>query len=58
LHDTGNFPFSEAAQLTIEEEREKAQEYFENWYPRGETLLKGASFYLHLMPLLSSLILL
>jgi len=42
LHDTDNFQFLEAAQLTIEEEKEKAQNYFDTWYPYGSEFLIDA----------------
>jgi HEPN domain-containing protein/predicted nucleotidyltransferase len=48
LFDTKSFEFEKPAELTLEEEREKAQVYYDNWYPRGETLLKGAGFYLQI----------
>lgn len=46
LYDSQNFKFSEAAQLTIEEEKEKAQEYFNIWFPQASDFLDGATYYL------------
>ncbi|WP_257667530.1 HEPN domain-containing protein [Parapedobacter tibetensis] len=46
LYDTGNYRFTEPAKLTLQEKRDKAQGYFELWFPRGRGFLKGAKFYL------------
>jgi len=46
LHDSGNTEFVKPKVLTPEEEREKAQGYFDIWFPRGQGFLKGAHFYL------------
>lgn len=48
LYDSGNFQFAEPVQLIPAEEKERAQEYFDIWYPKGESLLKGSSFYLNI----------
>src|SRR5690606_28060205 len=39
LFDTGNYRFVEPAKLTPQEEKEKAQGYFEIWFPYGGEFL-------------------
>jgi len=46
LYDTGNFDVVEPAELTCQEEKERAQEYFDIWYPQGIGFLDGAKFHL------------
>lgn len=46
LYDTGKSVFSEAKVLTIQEERQKAQNYYDVWFPKGVSFLRGANFYL------------
>ncbi len=42
LHDTGHYQFVEPATLTPQEEKEKAQGYFEIWFPYGGEFLIDA----------------
>jgi len=42
LFDTGNYRFVEPAKLTPQEEKEKAQGYFEIWFPYGGEFLIDA----------------
>jgi len=42
LYDTGNVKFAEPRELTSEEKREKAQRYFDNWFPQGNEFLIDA----------------
>lgn len=46
LYDTGNTEFVKPKILTPEEQKKKAQDYFDLWFPRGQGFLKGAHFYL------------
>ncbi len=43
LFDTENVHFAEPRQLTPEEEKEKAQRYFDIWFPQGNEFLIDAS---------------
>lgn len=59
LYDTGNLQFVEPRELTPEERREKAQRYFNTWFPQAKEFiidsrnalnrksLKNGIFYLH-----------
>ena len=59
LFDTGNFEFSESRILTAEEEKQRAQDYFDIWFPQSSEFiidakhaldrssLNIATFYLH-----------
>jgi len=44
LYDTGNFAFDESKTLTPVEEKEKAQGYFDIWFPRGMEFLDHAKY--------------
>jgi len=44
LYDTGNFQFSEPAVLTAAEEKERAEEYFNIWYPQGTGFLRHTNY--------------
>lgn len=46
LFDTKKVHFAEPRQLTPEEDKEKAQRYFDIWFPQAIQFLKGAQFYL------------
>lgn len=46
LYDTSSFEFEEAAKLTAKEEQEKAQAYYEIWYPQASEFLDGVTHYL------------
>lgn len=46
LYDTGRHSFLTAKPLTATEEKQKAQDYYDLWYPKGRSFLKGAGFYL------------
>lgn len=48
LYDTGNFEFEKAKELTPAEEKERAQEYFNIWYPRGKGLLDISNYCLNI----------
>lgn len=45
LFDSGNYQFNEPAVLTPEEEKEKAQGYFDIWFPQGKDFLDGAVYH-------------
>ncbi|MBB5436599.1 HEPN domain-containing protein [Pedobacter sp. AK017] len=61
LFDTKSFEFEKAAELTLEEERKKAQAYYDIWYPQASQFLidavnayqrgtdgyRNSAFYLH-----------
>lgn len=61
LHDTRNFKFEKPKRLTPAEEKEKAQDYFDIWFPQGSQFLidavnayergtqghRNSAFYLH-----------
>ena len=40
LYDTGNYQFVEPAKLTAQEEAEKAQGYFDIWFPQASEFLE------------------
>lgn len=44
LFDTGRYQFADPVILTPREEREKAQRYFDIWFPRAEGFLKLAKY--------------
>ncbi|WP_313239996.1 HEPN domain-containing protein [Sphingobacterium multivorum] len=46
LFDDGNYIFDEPKILTPIEEKEKAQRYFDIWFPQAQGFLKGVYFYL------------
>ncbi|MFC3199528.1 HEPN domain-containing protein [Parapedobacter deserti] len=46
LYDTGNTEFVKPKILTPEEQKKKAQDYFDLWFPNGDDFLTGANFYL------------
>lgn len=46
LYDTENVQFDKPQKLSPKEEQEKAQGYFDIWYPQGRSFLKGAVFHL------------
>jgi HEPN domain-containing protein/predicted nucleotidyltransferase len=46
LFDTGNVSFVQSRHLTRDEERTRAQDYFNLWFPRATGFLKGVKFYL------------
>lgn len=46
LYDTKNVQFEKPKHLNPKEEQEKAQGYFDIWYPQGHGFLKGAVFHL------------
>ena len=46
LFDTGQVQFAEPRKLTADEETEKAQRFFDIWFPQANEFLKGAGFYL------------
>ena len=46
LYDTGSSSFSKAKELTLDQVRQRAQSYFDIWFPKGVSFLKGANFYL------------
>lgn len=45
LYNTGNYEFVKPKLLTPEEEKQKAQGYFDIWFPQGSEFLDGASFH-------------
>lgn len=45
LYDTGNYLFDEPAILTREEKKEKAQGYFDTWFPQGRDFLDGSVYH-------------
>jgi HEPN domain-containing protein/predicted nucleotidyltransferase len=46
LYDTGNIKFVEPRELTVKEKREKAQRYFDTWFPQAESFVKGCNFFI------------
>ncbi|MFB2118017.1 HEPN domain-containing protein [Parapedobacter sp. 2B3] len=46
LYDSGNVEFVKPKILTSEEQKKKAQDYFDLWFPNGDDFLLGANFYL------------
>jgi uncharacterized protein len=46
LHDNAKFNFQKARTLSVLDQREIAQRYFDQWYKRGSGFLKGVKFYL------------
>lgn len=46
LYDSNTSQFSETHILTEAEEKTRSKGYFDNWYPKGISYLKGAEFYL------------
>lgn len=46
LYDTGDVQFAEPHKLTGKEERERAQRYFDLWFPRSSGFLNGVKFFL------------
>jgi HEPN domain-containing protein len=47
LFDSGKSVFVPAKELTPEQEKQKAENYFDLWFPKGASYLKGANFYLN-----------
>jgi HEPN domain-containing protein len=45
LYDAGKVEFAKPRELTFPEKKEKAQRYFDTWFPQAKTFLKGSSFY-------------
>ncbi len=45
LFDKKTVQFAEPKVLTLEEKKQKAQQYFDTWYPAGIRKLEGAVFY-------------
>jgi len=45
LYDKHTVTFSEPRELTNAEKKEKAQRYFDTWFPQASTFLKGSNFY-------------
>lgn len=45
LYDTGDYQFNEPAILTREEEKEKAQGYFDIWFPQSKDFLDGSVYH-------------
>lgn len=45
LFDKGTVQFAEPRELTPAEKKEKAQRYFETWFPQGSAFLNGSKFY-------------
>lgn len=45
LFDKGTVQFAEPRELTNAEKKEKAQRYFDTWFPQGQRFLKGSKFY-------------
>ncbi|PZQ98112.1 MAG: DNA-binding protein, partial [Flavobacterium psychrophilum] len=45
LYDKGTVQFSEPRELTNAEKKEKAQRYFDTWFPQGDEFVEGAKFY-------------
>ncbi len=43
LYDTGNVKFVEPRELTSAEKREKAERYFDNWFPQANEFLIDAA---------------
>ena len=45
LYDRGNIKFVTPRELTVDEKRQKAKQYFEFWYSKAESLFKGVHFF-------------
>lgn len=45
LYDTGNVLFAEPKELSREESKDVARNYFDIWFPKGASFLKGVRFY-------------
>jgi HEPN domain-containing protein/predicted nucleotidyltransferase len=45
LYDNGEYTFDKTKKLTALEEKQKAQDYFDIWFPQAEGFLKGVQFY-------------
>ncbi|WP_193311805.1 HEPN domain-containing protein [Agriterribacter humi] len=45
LYNKGTVQFVEPRELTNSEKKEKAQRYFDTWFPQGQKFLKGSKFY-------------
>ena len=46
LYDKGTVEFTEPKELTNAEKREKAERYFDTWFPQGEAFVEGARFFI------------
>lgn len=46
MYDKGSVTFAEPRELTAVEKREKAQRYYDTWFPQGASFLRGANFFL------------
>jgi uncharacterized protein len=46
LHDTANYQFKKARQLSIEEQKKRSSDYFNVWFPKSTGFVKGVKFYL------------
>ena len=46
LYDTGNVLFAEPKELSREESKDVARNYFDIWFPKGASFLKGVRFYI------------
>lgn len=44
LYNKGSLPFASPRSLTQAEKKEKAQRYFDTWFPQGSIFLKNANF--------------
>jgi HEPN domain-containing protein/predicted nucleotidyltransferase len=47
LHDKGDTKFGEPRELTLTEQKEKAQRYFDTWFPQANAFIKSAVFNLN-----------
>jgi hypothetical protein len=45
LYDTSHVKFISPRELTTTGKKEKAQRYFDTWFPQATTFLKGSRFY-------------
>lgn len=48
LYNTGNVQFAEPHELTPMEEKERAQRYFDTWFPQASDFIRGCEFYLNI----------
>lgn len=46
LYDTGKVNFADPRELTPLEEKERAQRYFDTWFPQSEEFIEGSKFHL------------
>lgn len=46
LHDTGLVEFADPHELTPIERKEKAQRYFDTWFPQADSFVKGCKFFI------------